>query len=149
MKFKDKTGIRGRVRIENVTTGEVREVDNTIVNIGFDALSRLTVADVGGTAFDFLALGTGSDTIVAGDTLLGTETLRTASTGTQQTTTVANDTARFIGSFTGDTTETINEIGIFNITTANTGSMLARAVFTDLNVITNDNINVTYDIVFA
>ncbi|MCH7534711.1 MAG: hypothetical protein IH948_03025, partial [Bacteroidetes bacterium] len=79
----------------------------------------------------------------------GTETLRVATAGTQQTTTVANDTARFIGSFTGDTTETINEVGIFNITTSNTGSMLARAVFADLNVINNDKINVTYDVVFA
>lgn len=149
MEFKDKTGIKGRVRIENVTTGEVREVNNILVNVGFDALSALTVSDVGGTAFDFLALGTGSDTIVVTDTLLGTETLRTATAGTQQTTTVANDTARFIGSFTGDTTETINEVGIFNITTANTGSMLARAVFADLNVINSDNINVTYDIIFA
>ncbi|MCH7568503.1 MAG: hypothetical protein IIA87_03705 [Nanoarchaeota archaeon] len=149
MKFKEKTKITGRVRIENVTTGEIREVNNSLVNIGFDTLSALTLSDVGGTAFDFLALGTGSSTIIATNTLLDTETLRIASTGTQQTTNVANDTARFIGSFTGDTTETINEIGIFNITTANTGSMLARAVFADLNVITNDKINVTYNIVFA
>lgn len=143
--------LTGRLRIENVTQGIVREVDNTIHNVGLAMITNLigSFSTPTGSLYTHIALGTGSSTINSSDTTLGAETMRSGATLSQQTTSVTNDTLRFIGSFTGDTTETLNEAGIFNNPSANVGSMLSRVVFAGVPVVASDAINVTYNVSFA
>ena len=145
--MKDNFGFKGHVTIEKVSANgkrELIEVSNTTMNVGKSQVTSLMTGDVaGGTAFDYMAIGTGSDTIIATDTALGTESYREAATGTQQTSGTTNDTMRLIGSFTADGTKVINEAGIFNA--ASTGSMFARTCFADQSMGSEDNLNITWD----
>ncbi len=149
----EKLGLTGRVRIENISTGQVEEVNNTLMNVGFAQVAGLITGDVNaGSAFDWLSLGIGSSTIAVTETVLGSEYIKFgigSIVGTQITTTVANDTMHLVGSFTADASKTINEVGIFNQSGLDTGSMLARAVFADITAISGDKINVVYDVKVA
>lgn len=146
----DKIGLSGRVKIVNATTGQVVETPNTIMNIGIAQVAGLITNDVNaGSAFDYLAIGLGSSTLDAAGSGLGSEYLRESGAGVQITTTVTNDTMSLVGSFVADATKTVNEVGIFNESGLDLGSMLARAVFADVNAISGDRINVTYDVAVA
>lgn len=104
-----------------------------ITNTGLAEISGLTLTDVGGTAFDYLAIGTGAAAADPTDTALGTETHRVAGTGTQETTTVTDDTAQLVATFSGFAgTEAVTEIGMFNAAAA--GTMIMRQTFSALNV---------------
>ena len=141
----------GKFRIENLNTGETREVTNTIHNAGLAMITNLigSFSTPTGSRFTHVALGTGSSTINSSNVTLGAEAMRSGATLSQQTTSVTNDTLRLIGSFVGDTTETLNEAGIFNNPAANVGSMLSRVVFAGVPVVASDAINVTYNVSFA
>lgn len=142
--------LRGVFTLENLSTGEFRRVDNTIHNAGFALITSLIGSGLTtGSRFSHIALGTGSSTINSSNTTLGTEAMRSGAYLSQQTTSVANDTLRMIGSFTGDVTETINEAGIFNSSTANVGSMLSRVVFAGVPIVATDSVNVTYNVSLA
>jgi hypothetical protein len=105
-----------------------------LTNAAFAALSAMILLDVGGvTAWDFMALGTG--TTGSGDptvSALVTEINRKAAVGTQQTTTVTNDTAQWQATFSSadglSGISNVTEIGIFNLATLG-GTMLMRQVF--------------------
>lgn len=106
-------------------------IDDLITNAGFAAVAGLLLIDVGGTAFDYLAIGTGTISATITDTTLGTEVSRKAATGTRVTIAVANDTAQWVVSFSSldagcDGTLVIAEFGIFNHSSA--GTMLCRQV---------------------
>jgi len=104
-----------------------------ITNAGLAEVAGLLLTDVGGTAFDYLAIGTGTTAFDATQTALVTETHREAGTGTRVTTTITNDTAQLVVTFSGYTgSEAITEIGMFNDATA--GTMLMRQVFSPLNI---------------
>jgi len=70
-----------------------------LTNFGFAEVTALMLTDVGGTAFDYIGIGTGAVAADPTDTDLGAEEARKAGTGTQQTTDVANDTAQIIATF--------------------------------------------------
>ena len=146
-------GMQGNFRIENTRTGEVREVENTIVTVGKAQMAGLCVADVSaGSQFDWMSIGIGSETITAGDTTLGSEYLKYglgSITGDRTTTTVTNDTARWIGSFGIDATKTINEAGLFNQSGLDTGVMLARTCYADISAGSGDTLNATWTVKFA
>jgi len=151
--MKDNSEMKGRFKIENITTGEVRETPNTIVSLGKSMMAGLVAADINvGSAFDWIALGIGSSTITANDILLGSEYIKYglgSVTGTRTTTTVTNDTATFIGSFGIDATKIINEAGLFNQSGLDTGSMMARTTFTDISAGSGDKLNTTWNITFS
>lgn len=155
----DSINVRGKVHIDKVTVDgrvESYNIPNTIVTVGKAMLANLIVADIAttttGSKYDWMAIGLGSSTIVAGNTVLGSEYMKVgigSVTGSTTTTTTTNDTARFIGSFTMDATKSVNEAGLFNQSGLNLGSMLARTTFTNINVVSGDRINATWDIIFA
>jgi len=135
--------IKFTTNVKIIKNGEiVKNVTNTIVNAGLAALSGLLLLDIGGTAFDYLAIGTGSSAVTAADTTLGTESYRVAGTGTQQTSSVANDTARLTGSFSITGTHAITEAGILNA--ASTGTLLNRTVFSAVNVNSGDTLEIQW-----
>jgi hypothetical protein len=95
-----------------------KEKHKCLTNTGLAQIAGLLLVDVGGTAFDYIGIGTGTTGAAATDTTLGTEKKRKAGTGTRITTTVANDTAKLVATFskaadglTG--TDQITEVGEF------------------------------------
>jgi len=120
---------------------------NCLTNTGFAALAGLILVDIGGTAFDYLAIGTGTNVAAAANTTLQTEIKRKTGTGTRVTTTVTNDTAQLVTTFSSadglSGTSSVTEVGEFNDPSA--GTMLMRQIFTaeSLNWDAGDSFEVT------
>ncbi len=125
---------------------------NLIVTVG-----KAAVADqLGGTTtspMTAVALGTGTTGAAAGNTTLETEIVadggeRGAATVSNQTTTTAGDTERWIKTFTITGTIAITEEGILDNNAAG-GVLLARQVFSAVNVINGDSFQITHSVKVA
>lgn len=97
-----------------------------------------------------IAIGTNNTAAAAGNTALGAETTtsgggRGAATCTNQTTTTAGDTARWVKTFSISGTLAITEEGLFDNNTSG-GNMLARQVFSTVNLVNGDSYQVTHNI---
>ena len=119
---------------------------NLVVNAGLAAVAGLLLNDVAGDDFDYLAVGTDSTAASASQTALLAEIsdsglARAASTGTRVTTTVTNDTAQLVHTWTVTGTKSIREMGVFNA--ASGGTMLARSTDT-ISVASGDSLSLTY-----
>ena len=105
---------------------------NCLTNAGFAEVAGLILTDVGGTAFDYIAIGTGTTPADSTDTALETEVKRKTATGTRITVSVTNDTAQLVATFSsGDGlsgTDNITEVGVLNA--ASNGTLLMHQVFT-------------------
>jgi len=154
----EKLNMNGHITFTHVRKDEVidvREIKNLIVSAGKAAMAGLCITDVGGTAFDAIAIGTGTDAAAAGDTALETEITtdggerRSGSdvTGTRVTTSVTNDTAQLVTTFTFTDSFAITESGIFN--DASAGTLLARQVFAAINVVSGDSLQMTWKVQFS
>jgi len=99
---------------------------------GFAEVAGLIVADVGGTAFDYIAIGTGTTSPTPSDTALEAEVIRKAADGSRISTVYTNDTAKWVATFSSadglSGTDDISELGVFNA--ASGGVMLFRKTFT-------------------
>ena len=144
--MEETTKLKGKFRIECLRDNEIveeREVDNTIMNVGKAEITGLMLTDVGGQAFDFIAVGTSATIPNATQTALIAQVYRVASTGSRQQTTTANDTARLTSSIAITASNSIQEAGIFN--SSSNGTMLARTTFSAISVNSGDTLNVGYD----
>lgn len=142
----EKTQMKGRFTI--LKNGKVvREVNNLITNAGFEAMSGLLLTDIGGTAFDYIAIGTGTTAAAVTDTALESEVMRVAGTGTQTTTTVTNDTAHLECTFTITSSLAITEAGMLNA--ASGGTLLNRQTFTAVDVVDGDTLIIKYNVTFS
>lgn len=118
----------------------------TFQNTGIASVAGLINGEVT-NFFDYIALGEGTDAEVATQTELVTEIAtnggsRATSTNSQVTTTVTNDTAQFLKTFSFTGTLTINECGVFDA--ASTGVMLMRHKFASTkNVEDGDSLQLT------
>jgi len=103
----------------------------SMTKVGMAEVAGLILADVGGTPFDYIAIGTGTTTPTADDTALEAEVARKAAVGSRETTAFANDTAKLVTTFSSADgltgTHNISEIGVFNAETG--GVMLLRKTF--------------------
>ena len=98
-------------------------------------------------AFTYIAVGTGTGAAAAGDTTLGTETAasglsRVAATASRVTTDVTNDTAQLTTTFTVSGTVAVTESGVLNA--SSNGVLLARQVFSAINVVSGDSLTITW-----
>lgn len=102
----------------------------------------------GGTEPKFVAIGTGSTAEAANQTALTTE-VETRATGTSSrvTTTVTNDTYQVIGTVSITGTRALQESGLFDASTV--GNMLCRGVYTTINLVNGDSIQLTWGVKFA
>jgi len=142
----EKTQMKGRFTI--LKNGKVvREVNNLITNAGFEAMSGLLLTDIGGTAFDYIAIGTGTTAAAVTDTALESEVMRVAGTGTQTTTTVTNDTAHLECEFAITSNMSITEAGMLNA--ASGGTLLNRQTFTAIDVVDGDTLIIKYNVTFS
>jgi hypothetical protein len=128
---------------------EVKKSRNKIVNAGLALSAGLLNGSGSPTVPTYIAVGTGTATVTASDTTLQTETStsglsRAAATVSLATTTVSNDTAQWVKSFSVSGTVAITESGVFNA--ASTGTMLCRQTFSAVNVANGDTFQVTWKI---
>lgn len=146
-------GMRGqfyfKLRANDGTLKDERYVNNTITLTGKAAVAGLILKDVGGTAYDAIAIGIGSAAATNTQTALSTEYAKVACVGTQVQVTSTNDTAQLVGSFAFTGSAAIVEAGVFDVTTSATGIMLARQTFSALNATSGDTLAVTYKVTFA
>lgn len=97
----------------------------------------------------FVAMGVGATgagrTAAAADTALSTEVeTRTSGTESNQTTTVTGDTYRVVGTVTATATRAVDEMGLFDASSA--GNMGFSATHSVINLATNDAIQYTANI---
>lgn len=128
---------------------ETRAGPNLVVSAGkAGAASRLNGA--GGEAqFDYVAIGTGTNSPAAGDTALQTEIstgggARKQGTTSRVTTSVTNDTARVSATFNLTASFAVTEFGLLNA--SSNGTLLARQTQTAINVANGDSLVVQWSI---
>ena len=153
---KDKISAKGRLNIDHISNGSLNnyKVENTVVTLGKENIAKQVVSGAYASMnpVGWMSIGTGSETIVAGATTLGTEYMRLGPgsvTGSTTTTGTTNDTSDWIGSFGIDASQTVNEAGLFNASGVDLGSILSKTNFADIVAISGDQINITWDIDFS
>jgi hypothetical protein len=131
-----------------------RVVANLVTSAGKAAIASRINGAGSEALFDKIGWGTGATAAAAGDTALQAEKDASGATSTTHvvssatcsrvTTSVTNDTAQMVGTATATGTIAITESGVFNAATA--GTLLARQVFTAVNVVSGDSIQFTWKI---
>lgn len=119
-----------------------------LTNAGRAIMTNL-LTGLGGTAPDFLAIGSGAGTAAVADTTLFTEYTagtwagyaRPNTTPTRTTTSVTSDTCRWSGSFTAGAAQTVTNAGNFDAVT--TGNLYIKGDFTGVVLANGDSITVT------
>ena len=142
----DGVKMTGHVRVElfgpDGELKEWREVDNLVVTAGKNHIADRLSSSPGGGAMSHMAIGTGSTAAAAGDTTLGAETDRNALTSF----TDAANVVTYVGDWAaGDgTNAALREAGIFNAGAA--GTMLSRAVYSNIDKGANDTLKITWTV---
>lgn len=129
-----------------------RVIRNLITSAGKAGVASRINGDGAEAAFTYIAVGTGTTAANAADTTLQTETAasglsRAAGTASRVTTTVANDTAQLVKTFSVTGTVAVTESGVLNA--ASNGVLLARQVFSAINVVNGDSLQITWKIAAA
>lgn len=126
---------------------------NLVTNGGMSSVAALMSGVVATNVFQYIALGTGTNAAAATDTGLQTEIgdaglTRGTATMSLVTTDVAFDTLQAVFSFSVTGTKAVTESGLFNrgLPTSNASTMLARQVFSAINVVSGDTLQITWKI---
>jgi hypothetical protein len=127
---------------------EYHKAGNTVVTRG-----RREVLDIirtGGNTklFGWMAVGTDTTAPATGNTLLGSEIDRNA-INSYDTTNLTSNPPSWQAQASWNTDEantTLGEVGIFNTSSANTQTLLARATFSTINKTTSNTLAVSYTI---
>jgi hypothetical protein len=124
-------------------------VRNKIVNAGLALAAGLLNGSGSPTTPTYIAVGTGTNAVAAADTTLQTETAtsgvsRAAATVSLVTTSVTNDTAQWLKSFSVSGTVAVTESGVFNASSS--GTLLCRQTFSAINVVNGDTLQITWKI---
>jgi|TARA_R110000764_G_scaffold68925_2_gene142838 hypothetical protein len=135
----DDLKLKGRLAI--AINGEtVSEVDNIVVTTGKGYVAS-RMKDATATAMSHMGIGTGSTAAAAGDTALGSQSVRSALTST----TVNTNEVTYVATFSaGSGTGAITEAGIFNASSS--GTMLCRTVFSVVNKGASDSMTITWTV---
>lgn len=125
-----------------------REVKNLVVTVGKAGIAGL-INGVVTNFYDYIAIGTGTTAAAAGDTALETEIstnggARALATLSRVTTSTTNDTAQFVVTFNFTGSFAVTEAGILDA--ASTGNLLCRQVFSAVNVVNGDSLQITWKV---
>lgn len=129
--------------------GTEMKLANLITTAGKAGVASRINGSGGEAAFTYLAIGTGTTAANVADTTLETEITtgggaRAAATASRTTTDTTNDTARLVYTWTFSSSFAVTEAGALNA--ASSGTLLNRQVFTAVNVVSGDSLQVTVDI---
>lgn len=135
--------------------GAIKEVlisKNLVTNAGFAGIASRINGSGAEAAATYLAVGTGTTAAAAGNTALETEITdsglqRVNATASRTTTTQTNDTATLVNTFSVTGTKAVTEAGVLNASSG--GVLFARSVFTAVNVVNGDSLQLTYKIKVA
>lgn len=136
---------------ELLTTKSFRNLITTIGKAGLASRINGIGAE---PVFSYAAIGIGVTAANAADTILGSEITtgggqRALATLSRVTITATNDTAQFVVTYNFTSAFAVTEAGIFNNATAGLGTLLARKVFSPMNVVSGDSITLTWQIQVA
>lgn len=125
------------------------QVANLITNAGFALIAGRLNGSGSPAAATYIAVGTGTNAANVADTTLQTESAtaglsRASATVSLVTTTVTNDTAQMLVTFTVTGTVAVTESGVLNA--ASTGTLLCRQVFSAINVVNGDSLQITWKV---
>lgn len=158
--------IRGFYRIQ--ITGDNDQIlgdsgwkENLVVNLGFNNYLVKTLGALSGSAqISHMALGTGGAPVAA-DTALSGEVSTNGSGSVVRSAVVAatsstSKTVRFTATFSSansflTASANISNVGLFNVSgpTTASGTLFAGNTYASSACATNQNVNATYDIIFA
>jgi hypothetical protein len=159
-KIKDTLKVRGFFRVQVTEDGQVvgdsgwRE--NQVVNDGFnDYLVKSLGAIAGSKQITHMALGTGAAPGASATSLPGEVAAAGGGTGRSAITAATSSTSktvRFTATFNStqsfvSANHNISNVGLFHQSA--TGTIFAGNVYASSTVATNQNVNATYDIIFA
>lgn len=124
-------------------------VANLVTNAGFAGVASRINGAGAEAAFTYLAVGIGATAANAADTTLQTEITdsglaRASATASRVTTTQTNDTAQLVYTWTASGSKAVTEAGVLNAGAA--GVLLARQVFSAINVVSGDSLQLTYKV---
>ena len=121
---------------------DYQHVTNLVVDAGESHIADRLSTSPTGNAMSHMAIGTGSTAAAFGDTALGAETDRNALTSATDSANVVT----YVGTWAaGDgTNAALREAGIFNA--ASTGTMLARAVYANIDKQAADSLTITWTV---
>ena len=122
---------------------------NLVTNAGKAGVASRINGAGSEAAFTYIATGTGTTAAAAGDTTLQTEIAssglsRVNATASRVTTSVTNDTAQLQTTFSVSGTKAVTESGILNASSS--GVLLARQVFSAINVANGDSLQITWKV---
>jgi hypothetical protein len=128
---------------------ESKLVANLMTNAGFAGMASRCNGAGSEAAFTYIGIGTGTTAANVADTTLETEITtgggaRANSTASRVTTTVTNDTAQLVNTFTFTAGFAVTESGVLNA--ASSGVLLCRQVFSAINVVSGDTLQITWKI---
>lgn len=119
-----------------------RELKNLVVSTGQNFVAS-RMASAAASVMGWIGVGTSSTGAVLGDTALGAEVVRVATTVSGGT--VSTNTVTYISTFVaGVGTGALTEAGIFNASSA--GTMLSRTTFTVVNKGAADEMTISWTI---
>lgn len=149
METKEQVKLSGHINFklfdETGNLKDEKDIKNVVVTVGKSYLALwLTAATQSDPFMQYIALGTGTNAAVAGDTALQTE-LATRVAGTLSSTTNVWQNQAVFGA--GVNTGAITEAGIFSASSS--GTMLARQTFSAVNKGALDSLQVTWQITIA
>lgn len=129
--------------------GNSRQIKNLITSAGKAGVASRINGAGSESAFTYIAVGTGTTAANVADTTLETETAasglsRANATASRVTTTVTNDTAQLVYTFSVSGTVAVTESGVLNA--SSNGTLLCRQVFSAINVVNGDSLQVTWKV---
>ena len=129
---------------------ELREFDNVFTDAGDAHVADQMASASGEAVMSHMAIGTITTTLTAGDTKLGGELDRNALTSFTQGAGADDNKVVYVGDWAaGDGTGAVTEAGIFNASTADTGSMLCAQTFSVINKGASDTLQITWTVTFG
>ena len=151
--------LRGFFRL-NITedgkvVGDSGWKENTVTNLGVqDYLVDALLGNAGNKSVTHMALGTGTAPAAAGTALEGELTHAADARKAVSTSIVDSKTGQFTAAFNSadsfiTTTVTIQNVGLFETSTTEGGTVFAGNTYTTSSLATNQNVNVTYQIRFT
>jgi len=147
--FKDEAFIKGTLECRLKRKGSDEKVllwskpiPNKVVDAGIAWIAYLLMSATP-THFTHGAIGSGTTAPADGDTALESQLgVREVAALSRITTTITNDTAKYICTFTATAPWAVTEYGTF--TAATGGTMLNRVTFSVINLDTSDELEFTY-----
>lgn len=158
--------IRGFYRLQiteldGTITGDSGWKENQVTNDGFNNYLVKTLGAIAGSAqISHMALGTGSAPAASATSLNGEVVTNGSSSVVRSAVTAATSssskTVRFTATFSSansflTASANISNVGMFNVSgpTTASGTLFAGNTYTSSSCATNQNVNATYDIIFA